>query len=195
MPEGLPPSFEEDVPAADVPVAALIPLRAEVTGAWYGVTSAGEAIVVAWAFPGDDPLRLDRGVAAWRRFDDDGDPWRPVWGVGMTKRSRTLGVDGTVSDITGDGSDDVLLFAAIGGSGSCGSSTGVDLATGTVVFSRPEVCDAQIVPGPGGQGLVVTEAVYAEGDPHCCPSQLRTATLRYAGGQEWAVVDEQVTDL
>ena len=32
-------------------------------------------------------------------------------------------------------------------------------------------------------GLTITEAVYAPGDPHCCPSSVRTTTLVYTDGR------------
>jgi hypothetical protein len=194
LPEGLPPSIDDAVDAADVPVAALVPLRGSVTGSWFGVTSEGEAIVVAWAMPGDDPLRRDLGVAAWRRFDDGGAPWRPVWGVAYPRRQGVLGIEAVTADLTDDGNDDVLVFAATGGSGACGTSTAVDLGSGHTIFEREDVCDTLITPGPDGHGLTVTEAVFDDDDPHCCPSQIRTTTLRYAGGTDWAVVNETVAD-
>jgi hypothetical protein len=194
LPAGLPPNFGDAVDAADVPVAALIPLRGTVTGSWYGTTPEGQAIVVAWAMPGDDPLRRDLGVAAWRRFDDGGAPWRPVWGEAFPERRAVLGIEGVTADLTDDGADDVLLFAATGGSGACGSYTGVELATGRVILERPDVCDTRIAPGADGHGLTVTAAVFRDDDPHCCPSATRTTTLRYAGDSDWAVVDETVED-
>jgi hypothetical protein len=48
---------------------------------------------------------------------------------------------------------------------------------------------------PGSPGIVVTEAVYAAGDAHCCPSRRRTTELAYAGGQDWVVTRQTTTDL
>lgn len=184
LPIGLPPSYPDDVPAADVPAAALIPLQTEVTGTWRALTEEGEAIVVAWQVPGPDPFRLARGVAAWRRFDDGGLPWRPVWGVAFGKRSGVLSIDATAADVTGDGSDDFLVFRSTGGSGGCGTAEVVDLAAGSSVFTR-DLCDARLEPSVDPVGLALTEAVYAAGDPHCCPSATRTTVLVW-DGEAWA---------
>ena len=182
LPAGLPPSFEDNVPAVNVPAAALIPIGAEVTGHWTASTTAGDALVVAWSVPGPDPFRQDRGIAAWRRFDDGGLPWRPVWGMAFpARRDPVLAVSSQVADVTGDGSMDAIVFAERGGSGGCGVTHVVDLATGTEVF-REEGCDRRVDPSSDPVGLTVTEAVYAPGDPHCCPSSVRTTMLVYAEG-------------
>jgi hypothetical protein len=191
LPAGLPPAFENDVPAGDVPAAALTPLRTEVTGTWRATTSEGEAIVVAWQVPGPDPFRLARGVAAWRRFDDGGFPWRPVWGAAWGKRAGVLSVDAVVADVTDDGSDDLVLFRGIGGSGACGTAEVVDLARGASVFTR-DLCDARLDPSVDPVGLSLTEAVYEPGDPHCCPSAMRTTVLVW-DGDTW-IEDRVVTE-
>src|SRR5947208_8072151 len=101
LPPGMPPSFGDAVGPGDVPVAALIPLKAQVTGSWRASTAAGDAIVVAWEVPGGDPFRTDRGIAAWRRFDDGGAPWRPVWGQAYPPgRSPIENVSAQVADVT-----------------------------------------------------------------------------------------------
>ena len=182
LPPGLPPSFENDVPPGDVPVAALIPIGADVTGHWDTSTAAGDAIVVAWSVPGQDPFRQDRGLAAWRRFQDEGLPWRPVWGMAFpARRDPMLGLSVQVADVTGDGSADAIAFAERGGSGGCGITLVVDLVSGTEVF-REEGCDRRIDPSADPVGLTVTEAVFAPGDPHCCPTSVRTTTLVYVDG-------------
>ena len=182
LPAGLPPSFEGDMASNDVPAAALVPIGAEVTDRWAAPTAAGDAIVVAWSVPGPDPFRQDRGIAAWRRFDDGGLPWRPVWGMAFpAKRDPMLAVSSQVADVTGDGSEDAIVFAERGGSGGCGVTLVVDLASGTEVF-REEGCDRRVDPSSDPVGLTITEAVYAPGDPHCCPSIVRTTTLVFADG-------------
>lgn len=180
------------MPSADVPAAALIPLQTTVTGSWSASTSGGEAIVVAWQVPGDDPFRLARGLAVWRRFDDGGPPWRPVYGVAYARDQAVLAVTALMTDVTGDGSEDALVFAETGGSGGCGTYSVVDLAAGTRVFRR-DVCDTQIDPSSAPVGLVMTEAVYERGDPHCCPSATRTTVLAYAGDLGWETTSETVT--
>ncbi|HYJ60282.1 MAG TPA: hypothetical protein VE032_02325 [Actinomycetota bacterium] len=193
LPAGIPPGFEDDVDPGDVPVAALIPLRGRVSGSWVADTAAGPAIVVAWTMPSGDPFAAPGGVAAWRRFDDGGSPWRPVWGESWKTRDAVLGVAGEIADLTGDGSPDVLLSLGRGGSGACLDVRGVDPASGALVFVRDGLCDATVA--PGAPGMVLTEAVYAPGDAHCCPSQLRTTELAYAGGRDWVVTSETLTDL
>jgi len=182
LPPGLPPSFGDDVGPSDVPTAALIPLRAEVTGSWDASTSAGDAIVVAWSVPGPDPFRLDRGIAAWRRFDDGAAPWRPVWGQAFPARRDPLqNLTADVADVTGDGSADAVVSAEIGGSGTCGSVLVVDLATGDRIF-RSAGCDRIVTPSADPVGLSIREAVYKAGDAHCCPSAVRTTILVDADG-------------
>ena len=184
LPGGVPASFTDDVPSGDVPAAALVPRHTDVTGAWYGQSSAGQSIVVAWQVSGSDPFARALGLAVWRRFDDGGAPWRPVYGVAYPKTAGVLGLSAVTGDLTGDGSDDVLVFAETGGSGGCGTYAVVDLASAARLFRR-SVCDTRIDPSTDPPGLVVVEAVYANGDPHCCPSALRTSVLTYAGDRTW----------
>ena len=184
LPAGLPPSFGDDVGPGDVPAAALIPLKAEVTGHWEAPTSAGDAIVVAWESPGSDPIRPDRGIAAWRRFADGGAPWRPVWGADYpSRRDPLVNLTTQIADVTGDGSADALVLAETGGSGACGTSTVIDLATGDAVY-RSTGCDRTVTPSSDPVGLEIREAVYAPGDAHCCPSSVRTTVETYDGA-DW----------
>ncbi len=192
LPAGLPASYDRDVPSGDVPVEVLIPPSTEVTGTWYASTSAGDAIVVAWAAPGADAANpvVARGVAVWRRFDDGAAPWRPVYGVAYPKRAGVYAIATVTGDTTGDGSDDALVFAETGGSGGCGTYDAIDLASGKRVFDR-QVCDTQIAPSSNPPGLTVIEAVYAPDDPHCCPSKTRTTVLTYGDDGAWAVASQQ----
>jgi hypothetical protein len=182
LPSGLPPSFGDDVGAGDVPAAALIPLGADVTGSWDASTSAGEAIVVAWSVPGSDPFQLERGIVAWRRFEDGGAPWRPVWGQRYPPRREPLqNLTGQIADLTADGSDDALVLAETGGSGGCATVSVIDLATGTRAY-RSSGCDRTVEPSSDPVGLTIREAVFAPGDAHCCPSRVRTTVLVDNGG-------------
>jgi len=188
----MPPSFGDAVGPGDVPVAALVPLKAQVTGSWRASTAAGDAIVVAWEMPGGDPFRTDRGVAAWRRFDDGGAPWRPVWGHAYPAGHAPVeNVSAQVADVTGDGSQDAVILAETGGSGACGTTSVVDLATGAVVY-RSRGCDRTVEPNADPPGLLVREAVYRPGDAHCCPSTVRTTVLIDDGGT-WRAADVQTT--
>jgi hypothetical protein len=192
LPADLPSSFGEDVAPDDVPPAALIPLKAEVTGNWRATTSAGDAIIVAWEMPGPDPFRLDRGIAVWRRFDDGGAPWRPVWGRAYAAAHAPLqNLSAQIADVTGDGSDDAVIFAETGGSGSCGTTSVVDLATAASVY-RSEGCDRSVDPNADPVGLALREAVYRPGDAHCCPSKVRTTVLVDADGT-WQPVSVDTT--
>jgi hypothetical protein len=83
--------------------------------------------------------------------------------------------------VTGDGSDDLVVFAATGGSGACGMYLVIDLAAGRPIHRLPSVCDTSLIPDPSIPGLVLTQAEFAPGDPHCCPSAVLTTTLTYDG--------------
>jgi hypothetical protein len=193
LPRGLPTAYPSDLPAGDVPVDDLVPKADEVTGTWYARTSEGDAIVVAWQRPGSDPFRAGRGIAVWLHRGDPGSPWQPVDGVAFgANRGPVLGLTAEIGDVTGDASDDVLVFAETGGSGGCGTYFAIDIVKGARVFDR-NVCDTRIVPSADPVGLVVTEAVFAHGDPHCCPSAMRTSVLTYAGTRKWTTSWETVS--
>ena len=191
LPAGIPPSYDDDVSAADVPPDALVPPGTEVTGAWYGRAHGGEAIVVSWLVPGRDPLRLAHGLAVWRRFAGEGAPWRPVAGETWPRRSGVLGIDVLLGDLTDDGSDDALVLAQTGGSGACGTYTVVDIVAAASIFER-DVCDTTIQPA-SPPGLLVREAVFGPDDAHCCPSAFRETRLTYAGGGGWTVASRTET--
>jgi len=63
----------------------------------------------------------------------------------------------------------------------------IDAEAGDAVFRRA-VCDTTIEPSSDPPGLIVTEAVYAHGDPHCCPSATRTTVLQRDGSGTWRTV-------
>jgi hypothetical protein len=187
LPSGLASPFGEELQPGDVPLTDLVPAGTEPTGSWFPRMTAGDAIVVAWQAPGGDPFRTDRGFVVWRHT---GDPtlWRPVFAATYpAERHPVLGITAVVADVTGDGSQDTLVFAETGGSGACGIYTAVDATTGTAAFRR-SVCDATIKPSSDAAGLVVTEAVYAHGDPHCCPSATRTTVLQRDPNGEWRTI-------
>ena len=183
QPAGLPPPYDADVPPTDVPRSALVPAGAKITGRWFATTSAGDAILVAWLLPGADPFRLARGFAAWRRFAD-APAWRAVYGDVQPKREAVLSVEALTADVTGDGSDDALVFLSTGGSGGCGTYLVVDLAAASRAYER-DACDTRIDPSSNPVGLKLTEAVYKNGDPHCCPSAVKVTVVTYAGGTQW----------
>jgi hypothetical protein len=193
VPADVPASFDEDVGWENVPAAALIPLKAHVTGSAGTSTAAGDAMVVSWEMPGGDAFRRDRGVVAWRRFADGGPPWRPVWGLAFPAGAQepVLGIDTALADVTGDGSPDALVTASIGGSGACATVSAVDLVAGAPVY-RSRGCDRVVEPSSDPVGLHVREAVYAPGDPHCCPSGFRDSVLVYTNGA-WQTATSSVS--
>jgi hypothetical protein len=194
-PSGLPSAFGEDLPAGDVPLTSLVPAGTEPAGSWFAQTAAGDAIVVAWQAPGADPFRTDRGFAVWRHTDDAVAPWRPVYAVAYpADRHPVLGITVAIGDVTGDGSEDALVFAETGGSGGCGTYVAVDAAAGATVFRRA-VCDTTIEVSSDPAGLVVTEAVYEHGDPHCCPSATRTTVLQRDASGAWTTVSRTTTPI
>jgi hypothetical protein len=193
LPSGLASPFGEDLAAEDVPLPELVPARTEPTGSWIARIATGDAIVVAWEAPSDDPFRTDRGVVVWRHTGDPVALWRPVSAATYrADRHPVLGITATINDVTGDGSPDALVFAETGGSGACGIYLVVDPSTGAQVYRR-SVCDTAITPSSDPVGLMVTEAVYAHGDPHCCPSAMRTTILRFEADGAWTTVSETTT--
>jgi hypothetical protein len=182
LPAGLPPSFGDAVGPGDVPAAALIPLKADVTGTWDASTSVGDVILVAWSMHGPDPFRLDRGIAEWRRFDDGAAPWRPVWGADYPARRGALqNLTADVADVSGDGSPDAIVRAETGGSGACATVSVIDLAAGERIY-RSSGCDRIVSPSLDPVGLTIRAAVFRPGDAHCCPSEVKTTVLVYANG-------------
>jgi hypothetical protein len=193
LPPGLPTSFDQDVPAAEVPLRKLIPQGADVDGSWFADTDQGEAIVVAYATPTGDPFRQIHGTAVWRRFNE-APAWRATYGVSFARGDGVLGIQAMTGDVTGDGSDDLLLAAATGGTGTCSLWSVIDIAAASRVFER-DLCDGQLAASSDPIGLTMTEAVFKPGDSHCCPSAIRTTVLTYDGAGSWTVVSREVTPL
>jgi hypothetical protein len=105
-----------------------------------------------------------------------------------------LGIEAVTGDVTDDGSDEVVVFAATGGTGTCGSFEVIDLAHGEAVYDLPDVCDTRLDPDVRIPGLIQTEAVFEPGDPHCCPSAVRETTLVW-DGQDWTEASVETTQL
>jgi hypothetical protein len=184
MPTRLPGDLEPN----EIPPETLVPEGSDVTGHWFGFTDDGVAILVAWAEPGPDTFRLPRGFAIWRRGAS--------WHADLIERHEASDgiteIGASTTDVSGDGSDDVLVFVGLGGSGACGRWTVIDLLTLRKTFER-RLCDGRVDPGPmGSPGLVILESVFRAGDAHCCPSAMRRTKLVW-DGTRWVVTDRQTT--
>lgn len=188
----MPSSVTADLSPSAIPPEDLVPAGADVTGEWFAFTDRGVMVLIAWVEPGADPFRLPRGFAVWRRYGS-----APHWRADLVERhdpeDEIQEIQVTTADLTGDGSDDALVFRGIGGSGSCGHWSAIDLARLKETYRR-NLCDARIEPGPlGSPGLVLTGSVYRQGDAHCCPSAIRTTTLTWTGGA-WRVTDKTLIE-
>ena len=187
LPPGTPASYAERVDAADLPPEALVPAGTVPSELWPVVAlDDTQFALVAFEEPSDDPLRQPRGLVVWRRFDDP-PPWRPVLGISDEADTGVIQISATIGDATGDGSPDALTFEDTGGSGTCGVWRVLDLAANTQVFQR-RTCDTTIELSADPAGLSVREAVFTEGDAHCCPSAFTVSILEFDGSPDWTVV-------
>ena len=185
LPTGTPGSYAESVDAADLPPETLIPAGTAPSDLWPVVAPDGTHLaLVSFAEPSDDPFRQARGLIVWRRFED-APPWRPVLGFSDAADAGVVQIRATIGDATGDGSPDALTFEDTGGSGACGMWRVLDLTANAQVFER-QTCDTTIDLSADPVGLTVREAVFEEGDAHCCPSATRTTVL-VLDGAGWTV--------
>jgi hypothetical protein len=189
---GMPTTFADDRSPPALPPEDLVPEGGDVTGEWFGLTDEGVMVLVAWVEPGIDLFRLARGFAIWRRHASP-----PHWRVGLVARHDAREgiqeIQISTTDLTGDGSDDALVFEGLGGSGTCGRWIVIDLILRKETYRR-EICDGRIDPGPmGSPGLVLTESIYRRGDAHCCPSAMRETTLTWTG-KAWRVTKRSLIE-
>jgi hypothetical protein len=186
VPAGTPDSFADDVDAADLPTDELVPDETTPTDIWPAISPDGtQFALIAFAAPGEDPFHQARGVVLWRRFDDT-PPWRAVYGLSDPADTGVLEIHALIGDATGDGSPDAVTFEDTGGSGACGTWRVIDLAANAGVFER-QTCDTTIDLSANPVGLVVREAVFGEGDAHCCPSATKISILTFAEASRWTV--------
>ena len=183
----MPTTFAADLAPPALPPDELVPEGADVTGEWFASTADGEIVLVAWAESGSDFARLPRGFAVWRHHGAS-----PHWRTALVRRHDAeegiQEIQIATGDMTGDASDDALVFEGIGGSGGCGRWLVLDLLRRRQTYAK-ELCDGRIDPGPpGSPGLLLSESVYREGDAHCCPSAVRVTTLTWTGSV-WRVTD------
>jgi hypothetical protein len=191
LPPRVPRSFPDDVTARRLPLASLIPPDARPEGSWIASTDAGESILVAYALPSSDPFRAERGLVLWRRTGGD-PPWAAVLARREPASAGVLSIVAQIADVTGDGTPDVLVSEATGGSGSCATWRVIDLARDAWVFHE-RLCDGNLQRNLDPVGLLETSAVYRPGDPHCCPSAFRTRVLTYRGDEVWGAISSEVT--
>jgi hypothetical protein len=145
-------------------------------------------IAVLWS-RGEDPFARELGLVVWAPFAEP-PPWRAVHAFTDRPREQVLAIRPQTGDLTGDGADDLLTFEETGGTGACGrwrvlAQTG----QGMEQILERETCDTTIDVSPRGT-LLVREAVFAPGDPHCCPSSVRLTTLRWTG-ERWRVLQRR----
>jgi len=97
------------------------------------------------------------------------------------------------ADLTEDGVDDAVVPVSSGGEGGdiavfvFGYQDG-ELTELLRVMPEDSSLHAETVDG----ALTITEPVFAEGDPLCCPSQLRRTTYRWDGSELSLADDETV---
>lgn len=183
-PRPIPPAWalpiEEDLEPDALPGAVLVPPDAELTARVALPAGGGlpDQVAVAYAI-GEDPFAREHGFAVWQRFPDP-PAWSVVHAFVEGPRRGVLGIRLQTGDLTGDGHDDVLVFAETGGTGACGTWRVVAASPeGTDTAFRRKTCDADLVIRDGA--LELREAVYQADDPHCCPSAFRYATLEWDG--------------
>lgn len=186
VPVGTPPAYDEDVDVANLPTDELVPAGTEPTDVWPAIAPDGtQFALIAFAAPSDDPLRQARGLVVWRRFDNS-PPWRAVYGLSDPAGAGVLAVHALIGDATGDGSPDAITFEDTGGSGACGTWRVIDLAANAGVFKK-KTCDTTIDLSANPVGLIIREAVFEQGDAHCCPSSTRISVLTFDPAAGWTV--------
>jgi hypothetical protein len=184
----MPTSVDGDLSPPALPFEEMIPEGADLTGQWFANTDRDVMVLLSWFEPGSDLARLPRGYAVWQRF---GSP--PHWRAELVERHSSADavqeIQIVTTDMSGDGSDDALVFEGVGGSGACGRWSLIDLNRLRRIYGR-RLCDGRI--DPGSSGLVITRSVYRQGDAHCCPSAMRETVLTWTGS-EWRVTSTTLT--
>ena len=186
----MPTSVEEDLSPPALPFEAMIPEGADLTGRWFAETDRDVMVLLSWVESGSDFARLPRGYAVWRRFGS-APHWRAELVERRSEEDAVQEIQIATTDMSGDGSDDALVFEGVGGSGGCGRWSLIDLSRLRPIY-RKRLCDARIDPAPfETPGLVITRSVYREGDAHCCPSAIRETVLTWAD-PGWRVTSTRV---
>jgi hypothetical protein len=182
LPPGVPASYARDADQAELPYDRLVPDGTEVTGTWFPDRTT---VIVTWG-AGDDPFLREQGLVVWRRTGPD-PPWRATYAFRDPKKAGVLGIQVATGDVTGDGGADALVFENTGGSGACGRWQVIALSPeGDGPTYTKDLCDGSIEISAKPVGLRLIESIYGPGDPHCCPSGVRTSILEWSGSR-WRV--------
>jgi hypothetical protein len=190
LPPGVPRTYGRDDDQADLPYDRLVPAGADVTGTWF---PDRETVIVTWGV-GDDPFLREQGLVVWRRTGSD-PPWIATYAFRDPKKEGVLGIQVVTGDATGDGEADALVSESLGGSGACGRWQVIALSpAGDAPIYTKDLCDGSIEISAKPVGIRLIESIYGPGDPHCCPSGIRTSTLGW-NGTRWRVTSREERDL
>ncbi len=195
QPTVIPPAWatpiDKPIPGEELPPRRLVPPGAELTATWFvpGAAHIPGQVVATWG-SGTDPLRREQGLVIWERYRER-PAWRPTYTFVDPRKNGVFGISVLIGDLTGDGHEDLLTFEDRGGSGACGTWR-VVAATEFLPqdIYRKDACDTDVTIRIGQ--LLIDEAVFKPGDPHCCPSAFRKTVLEYDGAK-WKVVSREVT--
>jgi hypothetical protein len=190
LPPGVPTSYPRDEDQAELPYDQLVPAGAEVIGTWFPDRGT---VIVTWGV-GDDPFLREQGLVVWRRTGSD-PPWVATYAFRDPKKAGVLGIQVVTGDATGDGRADALVFENTGGSGACGTWRVVALSPrGDGPTYTNDLCDGSVEISADPVGIRLIESIYGPGDPHCCPSGVRTSTLEW-NGTRWHVTSREERNL
>ena len=173
--------------ARELPVERLVPRGGEVTGVARAKTAEGEAVVIAFAAPGDDPFRRARVRRVAPRAGDD-PPWRAAYGLAHGSVTRAVDL-GRRHRPHRRRLDDALIREETGGSGTCATYRVIDppaSRSGNARLRRRDPAE------PRPDRLYEVTRIYDSGDPHCCPSAIRERVLAWDGAR-FVMVSEEVT--
>jgi hypothetical protein len=176
LPPDAPTAFDGAL-TADGPFEPLVPPGAGVLDAWFQQPDEDLAFASVIWDRGDDPFARELGFVLWERFPDG---WRVTHAFTEPPGRGLLGIQMDTGDVTGDGFDDSLTIASIGGSGACAVWRVVaPFHGGATEALKRRTCDAALT--ILGDHLELREAVFEPGDSHCCPSAFKTTTLEWDG--------------
>ena len=181
IPSGIPPYFDEDVAAEELPFERADPSWDRGHDRLLATTAGGDAVVIMYATRGADPFMRAQGFVVWRRTEGASPPWRPVFGLTHPKTeasSRSRGspvmrrvTDRTTRDLRGDGRRRRLRH----GGESSTSRRGAQRWHRTLCDAHVDLGVDPIRPGPDRNRLRAWRlSLLPERDPHQHP---RTPTV------------------